>query len=616
MGRSRQTLQRLGGTRRGAIDLRLERRQFLRVALPERAAEVAGIDAFEDACQLPEGERDVEVEVAEIDAGDLAVALGEIASIEESRNRARRAGPRTRIVCRAGPVHHQHAEVGEAVAERADLPVEHGGNVAVPRDDAVVEPVVTVHHRGRPLRRNALQKTGVHIVDGGQLARLLRVPLPIPTTKLASDVILVLAEIVQSRLDEINTVNRGHRVDDRFGAPRARCRSEHARGRRRVANDVAIDEAHDVEGCPVDGRVVAEAEGRRHRHIRRLQTGDDAELAAHVVRARQHVTERWTPQHVRLVVRSAHGVREVRVAAGDDFERERALRAFDRRLEPGADRCDVDAVNPIHCFPTVSPRAARSLAPVEALSSPVSAPARAGILRVMAIDVTDATFQTEVIDRSKTTPVVVDLWAPWCGPCRTIGPILEKVTDATNGEVVLVKVNVDENPGVSQAFQVKSIPAVYALKDGQVVDGFVGAYPEQVIEQFVATLRPSEEENLLAKLIEAGDETSLTEALLIEPGNEDAVIKLAELFVASDRNDEALALLARIPESERTRKVAASARVSVVPDDDYDATLTALLERVKTDDEARQQFVDILELMGNDDPRTAGYRKQLTARLF
>ena len=108
----------------------------------------------------------------------------------------------------------------------------------------------------------------------------------------------------------------------------------------------------------------------------------------------------------------------------------------------------------------------------------------------MAIDVTDATFQTEVIDRSKTAPVVVDLWAPWCGPCRTLGPILEKVIDATDGKVVLVKVNVDENPGVSQAFQVQSIPAVYALKDGKVVDGFVGAQPEHVVEEFVANLLP------------------------------------------------------------------------------------------------------------------------------
>ena len=95
----------------------------------------------------------------------------------------------------------------------------------------------------------------------------------------------------------------------------------------------------------------------------------------------------------------------------------------------------------------------------------------------MAIDVTDATFETDVIERSKTTPVVIDLWAPWCGPCQTLGPILEKVIDATDGKVALVKVNIDENPAISQAFQVQSIPAVFAMKDGQVVDGFMGAYP-------------------------------------------------------------------------------------------------------------------------------------------
>ena len=108
----------------------------------------------------------------------------------------------------------------------------------------------------------------------------------------------------------------------------------------------------------------------------------------------------------------------------------------------------------------------------------------------MAIDVTDATFQTDVIDRSMQTAVVVDLWAPWCGPCKTIGPILERVTDATDGKVVLAKVNVDENPAISQAFQVQSIPAVYAMRDGQVIDGFVGAHPEHVIEQFVTRCCP------------------------------------------------------------------------------------------------------------------------------
>lgn len=233
-----------------------------------------------------------------------------------------------------------------------------------------------------------------------------------------------------------------------------------------------------------------------------------------------------------------------------------------------------------------------------------------------AIDVTDVTFQSEVIDRSMETPVIVDLWAEWCGPCRTIGPILERTTDATNGKVILAKVNVDENPGVSQAFQVQSIPAVYALKGGQVIDGFVGAYPEHVIEQFVQSLLPSEEDEQVAHLLAAGDERSLRQALELEPANEDVIVALAELLVEQGGADEALQLLARIPESERTRKVAAAARLSMKPTDDYDAQLTALLDHVKADDEARQQFVDILELMGPDDPRTAQYRKQLTSRLY
>jgi putative thioredoxin len=234
----------------------------------------------------------------------------------------------------------------------------------------------------------------------------------------------------------------------------------------------------------------------------------------------------------------------------------------------------------------------------------------------MAIDVTDATFERDVIERSLTTPVIVDLWAPWCGPCRTLGPILEKVTAATDGKVVMVKVNVDENPAISQAFRVQSIPAVYAVAGGQVVDGFVGAQPEHLVEQFVAALLPSEEDDLFAQLLDAGDEASLRVALEMQPDSEDVIVALSELLVADGRNDEALALLARIPETERTRHLAAAARVHLPPDDDHDATLTALLDQVKTDDEARQQFVDILELMGPGDPRTATYRRKLASRLY
>jgi len=234
----------------------------------------------------------------------------------------------------------------------------------------------------------------------------------------------------------------------------------------------------------------------------------------------------------------------------------------------------------------------------------------------MAIDVTDATFETEVVERSKTTPVVVDLWATWCGPCTTLGPILEKVVDATGGQVVLAKVDVDANPAISQAFQVQSIPAVYAMKDGQPVDGFMGSYPENFVQEFVDKLLPSATDVLQSELLAAGDEASLRRVLDDEPGNEEAVIALAELLVERGDTEEALALLERIPESDRTRKVAATARLGDEPADDYDDELVGLLDQVREDDEARQRFVDLLEVMGPDDPRTASYRKQLTARLF
>ena len=126
----------------------------------------------------------------------------------------------------------------------------------------------------------------------------------------------------------------------------------------------------------------------------------------------------------------------------------------------------------------------------------------------------------------------------------------------------------------------------------------------------------------MRRLVEAheivGVEVGVDEpaALELEPGNEDAIVGLAELLVARGENDLALQFLARIPETDRTRHVAAKARTLLAPDDDHDTTLTALLDRVKTDEEARQQFVDILELMGPHDPRTATYRKKLTARLF
>jgi putative thioredoxin len=235
----------------------------------------------------------------------------------------------------------------------------------------------------------------------------------------------------------------------------------------------------------------------------------------------------------------------------------------------------------------------------------------------MAIDVTDDTFEAAVLARSDERPVVVDLWAPWCGPCVTLGPTIEKVVDETGGDVELVKINVDENPKASATFQVQSIPAVFAIHKRKIVGSFIGAQGEAAVRDFVTGLLPSETETELAKLVAAGDEASLRKALEIDPGHEPAIIRLAERLVGKGENDEALALLERIPETAETRRVAALARLGDdVPDDGRTAKLDELLDRVKDDDDARQAYVDLLEVMGPDDPRTSEYRKALTSRLF
>jgi putative thioredoxin len=238
----------------------------------------------------------------------------------------------------------------------------------------------------------------------------------------------------------------------------------------------------------------------------------------------------------------------------------------------------------------------------------------------MPIDTTDVSFEHDVLDASVERPVVVDLWAPWCGPCRTLGPIIEKVVEATEGAVELVKVNIDENPRIAAAFAVQSIPAVFALKNRTVVDAFIGALGEPAVREFVdrLTSAPSEADTLT----EAGDEESLRRALELEPDHPGAVVALADLLTDRNENEEALALLARIPETAESRHVAAKARLAAsgaapdLSDDGLDERLDALLETVRTDDEARQQFLDILEAMDPEDPRRATYRRALSSKLF
>jgi putative thioredoxin len=237
------------------------------------------------------------------------------------------------------------------------------------------------------------------------------------------------------------------------------------------------------------------------------------------------------------------------------------------------------------------------------------------------MDATDATFQADVVARSSEVPVIVDLWAPWCGPCTTLGPMLERAVAATDGAVELVKVNVDENPRISETFAVKSIPAVFAISGGQVVDQFIGALPEAQVTAFVQKLVPAASE--ADQLVAAGDEASLRRALELEAGHVGATEALGRALIARGEAAEALTVLGRVPETPAIRALAAEARllqsgvnVSEAGSGEVEARLTALLEVVRDDEAARQEFVDLLETLGPEDPRTNEFRRALAGRLF
>jgi putative thioredoxin len=159
-------------------------------------------------------------------------------------------------------------------------------------------------------------------------------------------------------------------------------------------------------------------------------------------------------------------------------------------------------------------------------------------------DVQENDFEAQVIERSREKPVVVDFWAPWCGPCRTLGPILERVIHERGGAVTLAKVNTDENQRVAAQFQIQALPTVVAFRDGRPVNFFEGVYPEEYLRQFVGSLMPSDAEKLAAEAagLEEADpgksETLYRRALEMQPNLERAVLGLARVLAAQDKVDE------------------------------------------------------------------------------
>jgi len=306
------------------------------------------------------------------------------------------------------------------------------------------------------------------------------------------------------------------------------------------------------------------------------------------------------------------------------------------------------------------------------IGKPGKGPAPGGAIDAAIKDGSTATFMTDVIDASAQAAIVVDFWAPWCGPCKQLGPALEKAVKDSKGAVRLVKINVDENPELAQQMRIQSIPAVYAFKDGRPVDGFVGALPEAQVKQFVqrlgalagdAAASPIADALALAKEANTAGDTARavniwTQVLQHEPENVQALIGLTRAALAKKDIAGAKALLARVPADQANHADVAAAKTALelaeagqkaageigklearlaADAKDHQARLDLAMalfaagEREKAIDQlfeiikhdrawneeaARRQLLKFFEAIGLADPLTVAARRRLSAMLF